>query len=241
MHITKWLLIVAVTGAVGRANAEGADCPEPTPRERKVMRDRKLEEWKRARRKEAASRGERVSHSMLLVTDDGRAIVRENATTSSACQAKYLRVVVSTNACENDSLDEDEFYVGCCVPRACTSATSWAYALVDAATLEQSDAVRRYMPETSAVTLTDAEGRIRSYRRTDPAPRLKEMMKSLPRWTPSSGITCAEPKRESGKLEAECSLSGEGSSHRFALTSSSGDLTDDKMVWFLTRVEMDRH
>jgi len=238
VQTSKWLLIAALTGVVGRANAEGSDCPEPTPRERKVMRDRKLEEWKRDRRKEAASRGERVSHSVLVVTDDGRAIVQERATTSTGCQAKYVRVIVSTSACENDSLDEDEFYVGCCVPLGCTSAKSWAHALVDAVTLEQSEAVRRFMPEATAITITDAEGRIRSYRRSDPAPRLREMMKSLPRWTPSSDITCAEPKRESGKFASECSLGGAGS--RFVLTSSGGDLTDDKMVWFLTRVEMDR-
>jgi hypothetical protein len=230
-----------LASAVGRANAEGTDCPEPTPRERKTMRDRKLEEWKRDRRKEAASRGERVSHSMLVVTDDGRAIVQEQAKTSNGCQAKYLRVTVSTNACENDSLNEDEFYIGCCVPNGCSaSPTSWAYAFVDAVSLEQSEAVRRFMPETSALTITDARGQIRPYRKTDPAPRLREMTKSLPHWTPATEITCTEAKRASGKFESECSFGGGGASYRFALASSGADLTDEKMVWFVMRVEMER-
>lgn len=241
MHTTKWLLVFALTGAVGRANAEGADCPEPTPRERKVMRDRKLEEWKKDRRKEAASHGERVSHSMLVVTDDGRAIVQEQARTSTGCQTRYLRVAVSTNACENDSLNEDEFYVGCCVPRGCSaSPASWAHAFVDAVTLDQAEAVRRFMPEASALTVTDAQGQIRPYRRTDAPPRFKEMMSSLPRWTPTADVTCTEPKRASGKFESECSFGGIAGSYRFVLTSSGGDLTDDKMVWFVARVEMDR-
>jgi hypothetical protein len=240
MQLTKWLFIAALTTAVGQANAEGTDCPEPTPRQRKVMRDKKLEDWKRDRRKEAAGRGERVSHSMLLVTDDGRAVVQEQARTSNGCEAKYLRVTVSTSACENDSMNEDEFYVGCCVPRGCTSPKSWAHAFVDAVTLEQNEAVKRFMPLDGAITITDAQGRITPFRRTDPAPRFKEMMQSMPRWTPSSDVSCAEPKRESGKFEAECSLGGGGASHRFAFRSSSGDLTDDKMVWFLARVTADR-
>jgi hypothetical protein len=236
----KWLLIAALTSAVGRANAEATDCPEPTPHARKVMRDRKLEEWKRGRRKEAAGRGELVSHSMLVVTDDGRAVVQEQARTSNGCQARYFRVTVSTSACESDSLNEDEFYVGCCVPRGCTSPTSFAYAFVDAVTLEQSEAVRRFLPEGSALTIADEQGQIRPYRRTEAAPRFKEMMKSLPRWTPGGEIDCAQPKRASGKYESECSLGGGGSTVRFVLTSSSGDLTDDKMVWFVARVELDR-
>lgn len=230
-----------LTTAVSPANAEGTDCPEPTPRERKLIRDRKLEEWKRDRRKEAASRGERVSHSTLVVTDDGRAIVQEQARTSNGCEAKYLRVVVSTSACENDSLNEDEFYVGCCVPRGCSaSPTSWAYAFVDAVTLEQSEAVRRFMPESSAITLTDAQGQIRSYRRTEAPARFREMMKNLPRWTPSSELTCTEPKRGAGKFDSECSFGGGGAFYRFGLTSSGSDLTDDKMIWFVTRVAVDR-
>src|SRR5207244_149007 len=128
LQTVKWLLVVALTGAVGRANAEGADCPEPSARERKVMRDRKLEEGKRDRSKGSASRGERVSHSMLLVTDDGRAIVQEQVKTSTGCETKYLRVAVSTSACENDSLTEDEFHVGCCTLRGCSTSESWAYA-----------------------------------------------------------------------------------------------------------------
>ena len=229
-----------MTSAVGQANAEGSDCPEPTPRERKLMRDKKLEEWKRDRRKEAATRGERVAHSMLLVTDDGRAIVQEQARTANGCETKYLRVTVSTSACENDSLNEDEFYVGCCVPKGCTSSKSWAHAFVDAVTLGQSEGVKRFLPEASAVTITDAHGQIRPYRRTDPPPRFKEMMESLPRWAPSGDVTCAEPKREAGKFAADCSLSGGSASYRFVLTSSSGDLTDEKMVWFVTRVELER-
>jgi hypothetical protein len=237
MQTTEWLLIAALITAVGQANAEGNDCREPTPRDRQVMRDRKLAAWKRDRQKEAAKRGERLTHSTLLVTDDGHAIIQEQAKTSTSCEAKYLRVVVSTSACEDDSLDESEFYVGCCVPRGCTSPKSWAHAVVDAATLEQSEAVRRFMPEAGAVTITDAQGQITPYRRADPAPRFREMMKRLPRWAASSEITCAEPKRESGNFAVECSVAA---GHRFTLTSSSGDLTDEKMVWFLTRVEVER-
>lgn len=240
MQTTKWLLVAALTSTVGQANAEGTDCPEPSPRERKVIRDRKLEEWKRDRRKEAAGRGERITHSMLLITDDGRAVVQEQARTANGCESKYLRVAVSTSTCGNDSLDEDEFYVGCCVPKGCTSPKSWAHAFVDAATLEQVEAVKRFMPEASAVTITDAQGQIRPYRRTDPVPRLKEMMQSLPHWSPTSDVTCAEAKRESGRFAAECSLGSGGASHRFVLTSSGGDLTDDKMVWFIARVEVER-
>jgi hypothetical protein len=240
LEASKWLLVLAVTTAVGRANAEGADCPEPTPRERKVLRDKKLEQWKKDRRKEAASRGERVAHSVLLTTDDGRAIVQEQARTANGCESKYLRVTVSTSACEDDSLNEDEFYVGCCVPHGCSaSPKSWAYAFVDAVTLEQSEAVKRFIPEANAVTITDAQGQIKPYRRTDPAPRLKEMIKSLPRWTPTSDVSCTDPKRASGKFESDCSFTG-GASYRFTLTSSGGDLTDDKMVWFVTRVELER-
>jgi len=237
MQTTKWLLIAALTTAVGQANAEGDDCKEPTPVQRKLLRDKKLAAWKRDRQKEAGKRGERVTHSMLLVTDDGHAVVQEQARTSSGCEAKYLRVAVSTSACEDDSLDEHEFYVGCCVPRGCTSPKSWAHALVDAATLEQSEAVRRFMPEAGTVTITDARGQIAPYRRADQAPRLREMMKSLPRWTPDGEITCSDQKRESGKFEVTCSA---GDGPRFTLTSSGGDLTDDKMAWFLTRVEVER-
>jgi hypothetical protein len=237
MQNAKWLLVGALTTAVGQANAEGKDCREPTLRDRQVMRDRKLATWKKDRQKEAAKQGERLTHSTLLVTDDGHAIIQEQAKTSTRCEAKYLRIVVSTSACEDDSLDEAEFYVGCCVPRGCTSPKSWAHAVVDAVTLEQNEAVRRFMPDTGAVTITDAQGQISPYRRADPAPRFREMMKKLPRWAASSEITCAEPKPESGKFAVECSVGG-GS--RFTLTSSSGDLTDEKMVWFLARVEVER-
>jgi hypothetical protein len=240
MRIAKWLLVAASIGAVARANAEGPDCPEPTPGQRKLTRDRKLEAWKKDRRKEAATRGERVSHSILVVTDDGHAIVQELARTSNGCEAKYLRVVVSTSACNDDSLTEDEFYVGCCVPRGCSaSPTSWAYAFVDAATLEQSDAVRRFMPESSAVTITDEHGQIRPYRRSDPGPRFKEMMKSLPHWTPGGEITCTDPKRQSGTFESECSYGGGGASYRLTLASSGSDLTDDKIVWHVARVQVE--
>lgn len=241
MQTAKWLLVAALSSAVGRANAEGTDCPEPSPRERKVMRDRKLEEWKRDRRKEGAGRGERVSHSMLLVTDDGRAIVQEQSRTSTGCQATYLRVAVSTSACENDSLNEHEFHVGCCTLKGCsTTAESSAYAFVDAVSLEQIEAVRRFMPEATALTITDAQGQIKPYRRTDPAPRFREMMKALPHWTPNGEISCAEPKHESGTLAAACSFGGGGAHYRFSLTSSSADLTDEKLLWFVTRVEIDR-
>jgi len=236
MQTTKWLLIGALSMTVGRANAEG-DCKEPTPRERQVMRDRKLAAWKMSRQKEAAKRGERVTHATLMVTDDGHAVVQEQAKTSTSCEAKYLQVVVSTSACEDDSLDEHEFYAGCCVPRGCTSPKSWAHALVDAATREQGEAVRRFMSEADALTITDAQGQITPYRRTDPAPRFREMMKRLPRWTASSEITCTEPRRESSRFAVDCSITG---GPRFTLTSSSGDLTDEKMVWFLARVETER-
>lgn len=231
-----------MTGAVGQANAEGSDCTEPTPRERKLLCAKKLEEWKRDRRKEAASHGEQVTHSVLVVTDDGHAVVQEQARTSGGCQSRYLRVSVSTSACDSDFLNEEEFYVGCCVPRGCSaSPASWAHAFVDAATLEQAAAVRRFIPEAGAMTVTDAQGRISPYRRTDAPARYKEMMKSLPYWTPTGDVTCSQPKHASGKFESDCSFSGDTASYRFTLSSSGGDLADDKNAWFVTRVQIDAH
>ena len=242
MKALKWLSIAAMSCVVVQANAEGSDCPEPTARERKAMRDKKVNDWKRDRRKEAGARGENVTHAALVLTDDGKAILREDAKTREGCKTTYVRVVVPTSACENDTTSEEEFHVGCCVPRDChASPEGWAYAFVDAVSLDQLDAVRRLMPEGDALTVTDGQGVIRTYRRTDVIARLREMMAGLPRWGVSDAITCGQPKSESGKYEIGCSLGGGAKGYRFALTSSGGDLTDDKMVWFMARVQVERH
>jgi hypothetical protein len=239
MNVLKWLPIVAAITVVVRANAEGADCPEPTARERKAMRDRKLNDWKRDRRKEAATRGESVAHSTLVLSDDGRAVVREDAKVAGGCRTTYVRVAVPTSACENDTTSEEEFHVGCCAPRACHAGPeSYAYAFVDAVSLDQLDAVRRLMPDASALTVTNAERAIRTYRRTDVPARLREMMAELPRWGLSDTIECGQPKTASGKYEIQCSLGSGSKAYRFSLESSGGDLTDDKMVWSVMRVEV---
>jgi hypothetical protein len=108
---------------------------------------------------------------------------------------------------------------------------------MDAIAAGQGSAVRRFLPEASPILIVDAQGQITPYRRTDPAPRFKEMLASLPHWTPNTEITCAEPKRQSGAFNVECSVA-EGP--RMTLTSSSGDLTDEKMTWSLTRVQAER-
>jgi hypothetical protein len=147
---------------------------------------------------------------------------------------------VPTSVCENDTTSEEEFHTGCCAPRACHAGPEgWAYAFVDAVSLDQLDAVRRFMPEGNALTVTDGQGAIRTFRRTDVPARLREMLAGLPRWGVSDAITCGQPKAESGKFAIGCSLGG-AKGYRFSLMSSGGDLTDDKMVWFVARVEVDR-
>lgn len=241
MNALKWLPIAAMLSVVVRANAEGTDCQEPTARERKTMRDRKLNDWKRDRRKEAAARGESVAHSTLVSSDDGKAVVREDAKAAGGCRTTYIRVSVPTSACENDTTSEEEFHVGCCAPRGCAGPEGWAYAFVDAVSLDQLDAVRRLMPEANALTVTNAERAIRTYRRTDVPARLREMMGGLPRWGVSDTIECGQPKPASGKYDIDCSVGGGSKAYRFSLESSGGDLTDEKMVWFVTRVEVAGH
>lgn len=242
MRALTWFLIAAAGAVVSRANAEDADCPAPTARERRVTRDRKLNEWKRDRRKEAAGRGERISHSTLAVTDDGWAIIQEKSRIPAGCRVTYFRLIVPTSACENDSMSEEELHVGCCTPGGCSAGPeSWAYAFVDAVTLGQPEAVRRFMQESTALTITDAEGAIRTYRRTDGAARFREMMKGLPHWAASDTVMCQEPKRASGTFETHCAVGSGGEYYRFSLISSGDDLTDDKMVWLVINVQLDSH
>jgi hypothetical protein len=68
--------------------------------------------------------------------------------------------------------------------------------------------------------------------------RLREMMAGLPRWGVSDTIECGQPKPASGKYDIDCSVGGGSKAYRFSLASSGSDLTDDKMVWFVTRVEV---